>query len=84
MSTSKVARFHKFAGPEVLEIEEIPIEAPRTGEVVLKVQPIGLNFRVAFLQERVGLAKLLELSKNRFQLAAQIRSLDVDIEHGIH
>ena len=44
----------------------------------------GLNFRVAFLQERVGFAKLLELSKNRFHLAGQIRSLDVDIEHGIH
>jgi hypothetical protein len=27
---------------------------------------------------------LLELSKNSFHLAGQIRSLDVDIEHGIH
>jgi hypothetical protein len=84
MNTSKVVRFHKSGGPEVLEIEEIPIEAPRTGEVLLKVQTIGLNFRVAFLQERVGFAKLLEISKNRFHLAGQIRSLDVDIEHGIH
>jgi NADPH2:quinone reductase len=43
MNTSRIVRFEKFGGPEVLNIEELPVEAPKAGEVLLKVQAIGLN-----------------------------------------
>jgi len=43
MNTSKIVRFEKFGGPEVLNIEELPVEPPKAGEVQLKVQAIGLN-----------------------------------------
>jgi NADPH:quinone reductase-like Zn-dependent oxidoreductase len=43
MNTAKVVRLHALGGPEVLEIEELPLAAPKAGEVRIKVQAIGLN-----------------------------------------
>jgi NADPH:quinone reductase-like Zn-dependent oxidoreductase len=40
---SKVIRFHKTGGPEVLKFEDVPPQQPGNGEVRLKVQAIGLN-----------------------------------------
>jgi NADPH:quinone reductase-like Zn-dependent oxidoreductase len=41
--TAKIVRFHKAGGPEVLQIEELPIPEPAAGEVRLRVKAIGLN-----------------------------------------
>ena len=41
--TAKVVRLHRVGGPEVLEIEDLPLEAPKAGEIRLRVQAIGLN-----------------------------------------
>src|SRR5450756_1635007 len=43
MATAKVVRFHATGGPEVLQIEDLPIQKPGPGEVRIKVQAIGLN-----------------------------------------
>jgi NADPH2:quinone reductase len=43
MDTVKVVRFHAIGGPEVLQLEDLPIQQPGAGEVRLKVQAIGLN-----------------------------------------
>lgn len=40
---SKVVRFHQFGGPEVLQLEDLPVGEPGNGEVRLKVEAIGLN-----------------------------------------
>jgi NADPH:quinone reductase-like Zn-dependent oxidoreductase len=40
---SKIVRFHKLGGPEVLKIEDVPSREPARGEVSLSVQAIGLN-----------------------------------------
>src|SRR5271155_3434341 len=42
MNTAKVVRFRRLGGPEVLEIEDLPIQEPGPGEVRIKVQAIGL------------------------------------------
>jgi NADPH:quinone reductase-like Zn-dependent oxidoreductase len=39
----KAVRFHRFGGPEVLQIEEVPVRHPETGEVVINVAAVGLN-----------------------------------------
>jgi NADPH:quinone reductase-like Zn-dependent oxidoreductase len=39
----KIVRFHEYGGPEVLKIEEAPLQQPGNGEVRLRVQAIGLN-----------------------------------------
>jgi NADPH:quinone reductase-like Zn-dependent oxidoreductase len=43
MKTARVVRFKQLGGPEVLEIEDLPLQAPGAGEVRLKVEAIGLN-----------------------------------------
>ncbi len=39
----KIVRFHEYGGPEVLKLEEQPLQQPGKGEVRLRVQAIGLN-----------------------------------------
>ena len=43
MDTAKVVRLHALGGPEVLQLEELPLQQPGAGEVRLKVQAVGLN-----------------------------------------
>lgn len=43
MQTAKIVRFKALGGPEVLEIEDLPLSTPGPGEVRLKVEVIGLN-----------------------------------------
>lgn len=40
---AKIVRFHQLGGPEIWKIEEVPAQEPKTGEVRLRVQPMGLN-----------------------------------------
>ncbi len=37
-------RFHTNGGPEVLQIDEIPVPAPKTGEVLVRVEAAGVNY----------------------------------------
>lgn len=39
----KAIRVHEFGGPEVLRLEEIPVPTPGPGEVLIKVEAIGVN-----------------------------------------
>ncbi len=40
----KTVRFHQTGGPEVLIFEEVPDPTPAPGEVVIRVEAVGLNF----------------------------------------
>ena len=40
----RAAQFSEFGGPEKLGIVEVPDPVPGEGEVVIKVQAVGLNF----------------------------------------
>ncbi len=49
----KIVRFHVTGGPEVLQIEDLPLAQPGEGEVRLTVEAIGLNrAEVMFRQGR--------------------------------
>jgi NADPH2:quinone reductase len=39
----KAIRVHKFGDPEVIRVEEIPDPSPGPGQVVVKIQAIGIN-----------------------------------------
>ena len=39
----KAIRFNEVGGPEVLHFEDVPAREPKAGEVVLKVEAVGLN-----------------------------------------
>ena len=43
MQTVKIVRFHQTGGPEVLQLDELPVPEPGAGEVRLRVKAIGLN-----------------------------------------
>src|SRR5690349_21600423 len=50
---AKIVRFHQTGGPEVLQLEDLPVPAPGPGEVRIKVAAIGLNrAEVMFRQGR--------------------------------
>jgi len=40
----KAVRFHQTGGPEVLVYEEVPDPTPKDGEVLLRIEAVGLNF----------------------------------------
>jgi NADPH:quinone reductase-like Zn-dependent oxidoreductase len=62
--TVKIVRFHALGGPEVLQIDELPLPQPGKGEARLRVKAIGLNRaevmfrRGQYLQQPVLPAKL--------------------------
>src|ERR1700733_10803329 len=39
----KTGRIHQTGGPEVLRIEDLPVGDPKTGEIRIRGQRIGLN-----------------------------------------
>src|SRR3990167_11113475 len=43
ITTVKIARFHQTGGPEVIQLENMPLPEPGKGEVRLRVQAIVLN-----------------------------------------
>src|SRR3954468_21716876 len=40
----RAIRIHKTGGPEVLQMEELPDPTPGAGELLVKVEAVGLNF----------------------------------------
>lgn len=40
----KAVRFHSTGGPEVLVYEDVPDPTPKEGEVLIKIEAVGLNF----------------------------------------
>jgi NADPH:quinone reductase len=49
----KAIRVHKTGGPEVLRLEDVPDPAPESGETVVRLEAIGLNFIEVY--QRTGL-----------------------------
>ena len=52
----KAARVHKYGGPEVLTLEEIPVPEPKAGEARVKIEAIGVNY--IDIYQRTGLYPL--------------------------
>ena len=40
----KAVRVHKYGGPEVLTLEEIPVPEPKAGEARVKIEASGVNY----------------------------------------
>ena len=52
----KVVRVHKYGGPEVLVVDDIPVPEPKAGEARVKLEAIGVNFIDVY--QRTGLYPL--------------------------
>lgn len=42
-TTARTVLFHELGGPEVLKIEDVEVPAPAAGEVLIRVEALGLN-----------------------------------------
>jgi NADPH:quinone reductase-like Zn-dependent oxidoreductase len=42
-SAMRAVRFYKFGGPEVLQVEEVPVPEPGPGEVLIRVRAAGIS-----------------------------------------
>ncbi|GGP32922.1 zinc-dependent alcohol dehydrogenase family protein [Streptomyces melanogenes] len=40
---ARTVRFHELGGPEVLRLEDVEVGAPRPGELLIRVEAIGIN-----------------------------------------
>jgi NADPH:quinone reductase len=49
----KAVRMHKYGGPEVLTMDDIPVPEPKAGEARVKIEAIGVNF--IDIYQRTGL-----------------------------
>jgi NADPH:quinone reductase-like Zn-dependent oxidoreductase len=47
----KAARIHRFGGPEVIQIDDVPIPDPGHGEILVQVKAAGVNFFDAEIRE---------------------------------
>ena len=56
MSTMKAVVIHQAGGPEVLNLEDRPMPAPRPGWVLIRVRAFGLNRSELFTRQasRIG------------------------------
>jgi NADPH:quinone reductase len=52
----KALRVHKYGGPEVLTLEEMPVPEPKAGEARVKIEAIGVNYIDVY--QRTGLYPL--------------------------
>ena len=50
---TKAIRIHRFGGPEVLEFEDVALDVPKSGEVLIAQRAVGLNFLDVY--QRAGL-----------------------------
>lgn len=49
----KAIRIHQFGGPEVMQVEDIPIPTPQAGQVLVRLAAAGLNYIDVY--QRTGL-----------------------------
>jgi NADPH:quinone reductase-like Zn-dependent oxidoreductase len=48
---TRVVRFHRYGGPEVLSIEDVDLPRPAAGEVQIRVKALGLNRAETLLRQ---------------------------------
>ncbi|WP_024302918.1 hypothetical protein [Pseudogulbenkiania sp. MAI-1] len=56
-----VVRFSRFGGPEVLQIEDVPLSPPGLGEAWVEQETIGVNY--LDVMQRNGAVRVLLLSE---------------------
>ncbi|MEO6717676.1 MAG: zinc-dependent alcohol dehydrogenase family protein [Novosphingobium sp.] len=75
---AKVARFHRFGGPEVMQVDDIRVGDPSTGEVRIRVGAMGLN-RVETMVRSGAYGEVALPSKLGYEAAGVIEALGPDV-----
>lgn len=73
---SRVIRFHQFGPPEVLKCEELPTPAPAAGEVLVRVQAIGVSWKDVLWRQNLAPEQAALPSGLGFELAGKVPAAD--------
>ena len=72
---SRVVRFHRLGGPEVLEIEELPDRPLKEGELRVRVEAIGLNRAEQMFRSGAYLEQPTLPAQNGYEASAVVLEL---------
>lgn len=72
---SRVVRFHKIGGPEVLQFEDLAVGAPGPGEIRVRVEAIGLNRAEAMFRSGTYLEQPRLPARLGYEAAAIVESV---------
>jgi NADPH:quinone reductase-like Zn-dependent oxidoreductase len=76
---SRVVRFHRLGGPEVLQIDEIDVPAPGSGEVRIAVKALGLNRAEAMFRAGQYLEQPVLPSRLGYEAAGIVEAVGSDV-----
>jgi len=72
---SRMIRFHKFGDADVLQYEEVPTPVPGPGEVLVRVQAVGLGWKDVLWRQNLAAEQAKLPSGIGFELAGSVAAL---------
>ena len=72
---SRIVRFHRTGGPEVLQLDELDIGRPKAGEIRIRVRALGLNRAEAMFRSGAYLEDPNLPAKLGYEAAGEIEEL---------
>ena len=78
--TAKIVRFHRLGGPEVLQLDDVPLPEPAAGEVRLRVKAIGLNRAETMFREGRYLVQPVLPSKLGYEASGIVEAVGPGVD----
>lgn len=72
---SRMIRFHKFGDADVLQHEEVPTPVPGPGEVLVRVQAVGLGWKDVLWRQNLAAEQAKLPAGTGFELAGSVAAL---------
>ena len=76
----KAIRFNQLGGPEVLHIEDLPKRQPGPGEVLLKVEAVGLNRAESMYYHGVYMEKVIPPSGIGYEAIGKVVAVGPEVD----
>src|SRR5262245_49919017 len=76
---SRIVRFHRLGGPEVLQIDTIDVPRPAAGEVRINVKALGLNRAESMFRRGQYLEEPELPSKLGYEASGTVESVGPDV-----
>lgn len=77
---SRMIRFHKFGDADVLQYEEVPTPVPGPGEVLVRVQAVGLGWKDVLWRQNLAAEQAKLPAGTGFELAGTVAALGEGVE----
>lgn len=77
---SRIVRFHKTGGPEVLEIENVDLGATGQGEVKIRVHALGLNRAESMFRSGAYLETATFPARIGYEAAGEIEAIGPGVQ----